>query len=160
VSVPGPNGTDLGDTPIDTVGSAAFNAAVAAIGQEYGSAKAAAFRSWLTAAVAQDPTITPDEAISAWVTGTALSGGISAAAAVPVSTVEAAAQGAEKSLALTNPLAAIAEFFESLSDGNTWIRVAEVLLGLGLIIAGVAKLASGSAAGRAAVKAGKAAAIL
>jgi hypothetical protein len=54
----------------------------------------------------------------------------------------------------------VTDFLTRLTQGNTWIRVAEVLLGLGLIIVGLAKLASGTAAGRAAVKAGKAAAIL
>ena len=54
----------------------------------------------------------------------------------------------------------IGDFFGRLAEGNTWIRVAEAVLGLGLVIVGLAKLASGTAAGRAALKAGKAAAIL
>ncbi|HLK00466.1 MAG TPA: hypothetical protein VKU39_11235 [Streptosporangiaceae bacterium] len=42
-----------------------------------------------------------------------------------------------------------------------WVlRIAEIVLGTGLIIVAVAKLASGTSAGRAAMKAGKAAAIL
>lgn len=57
-------------------------------------------------------------------------------------------------------LAAIGDFFSRLTQANTWIRVAEVVLGLGLIVVGLAHLASGTAAGRAALKAGKAAAIL
>ena len=57
-------------------------------------------------------------------------------------------------------LSAIGDFFSKLGQANTWIRVAEVLLGLGLIIVGMAKLGSGTAAGKAALKAGKAAAIL
>ena len=55
---------------------------------------------------------------------------------------------------------AIGDFFQRLTQSHTWIRVAEVLLGLGLIVVGLAKLSSGSAVGKAAVKAGKAAAIL
>lgn len=57
-------------------------------------------------------------------------------------------------------LAAIGDFFSRLTQASTWIRVAEVLLGAGLIIVGLAKLASGTPVGKAAVKAGKAAAIL
>lgn len=57
-------------------------------------------------------------------------------------------------------LAAIGDFFSRLTQASTWIRVAEVLLGLALITVGLAHIASGTAAGRAALKAGKAAAIL
>lgn len=57
-------------------------------------------------------------------------------------------------------LAAIGDFFSKLGQANTWLRVAEVLLGAGIIIVALAKLASDTPAGRAAVKAGKAAAIL
>lgn len=56
-----------------------------------------------------------------------------------------------------NPLG---DFLRRLGEANTWIRVAEVILGLGLIIVGLAKLASGTAAGKAALKAGETAAIL
>jgi hypothetical protein len=57
-------------------------------------------------------------------------------------------------------LAAIGDFFTKLGNANTWLRVAEVLLGAGIIIVALAKLAGDTPAGRAAVKAGKAAAIL
>ena len=57
-------------------------------------------------------------------------------------------------------LAAIGDFFHRLTEASTWIRVGEVLLGLALITVGLAHIASGTAAGRAALKAGKAAAIL
>lgn len=57
-------------------------------------------------------------------------------------------------------LAAIGDFFSKLGKANTWLRVAEVLLGAGLIIVALARLASGTPIGRAAVRAGKAAAIL
>ncbi len=75
----------------------------------------------------------------------------------------AAAQGARNAARDLNPLTginAIGDFFNRLTKSNTWIRVAEVLLGLGLIVVGLAKIASGSPVGKAALKAGKAAAIL
>jgi hypothetical protein len=57
-------------------------------------------------------------------------------------------------------LAAIGDFFQRITQANTWIRIAEVVLGFGLIVVGLAQLASGTAAGKTALKAGKAAALL
>ena len=64
---------------------------------------------------------------------------------------------------LPNPLTgvnAIGDFFGRLTEASTWIRVAEVIAGIGLIIIGLAKLAAGTPVGRAATRAGKAAMIL
>lgn len=52
------------------------------------------------------------------------------------------------------------KFLALLTSGSLWIRVAEVILGLGLLIIGVAKLASGTPLGSAALKVGETAAIL
>jgi hypothetical protein len=57
-------------------------------------------------------------------------------------------------------LDAIGNFFSQLGQANTWIRVAEFVIGAGLIIVSIAKLSSGTAVGKAAVSVGKAAAIL
>lgn len=57
-------------------------------------------------------------------------------------------------------LAGIADFLGRLTQANTWIRIAEALLGVGLLIVAVAKLAGNTAIGRTAAKAGKAAMIL
>lgn len=70
------------------------------------------------------------------------------------------ALGAAADISLPSGLTAIGDFFNKLGSASTWIRVAEVLLGLGLLIVGVAKLASGTPVGQAAQTAGKAAAIL
>lgn len=67
---------------------------------------------------------------------------------------------ANKTPKLPDPLAAIGDFFGRLAEGSTWIRVAEVLLGLGLIVVGLSHLAAGTPIGRAATTAGKAAALL
>jgi hypothetical protein len=64
---------------------------------------------------------------------------------------------------IANPLAglaAVGDFFQRLTQAGTWARVGQVVLGAALIIIGLARMASGTAAGSAAVKAGKAAAIL
>jgi hypothetical protein len=61
-----------------------------------------------------------------------------------------------------NPLsgiAAVGDFFGRLSQANTWIRVAEVLLGAALLIIGLAKLASGTQVGHAAAGLAKKAAL-
>jgi len=55
---------------------------------------------------------------------------------------------------------AIGDFFSRLSQASTWIRVTEVVLGAALLLIGLAKLAAGTSIGKAAIKAGKAAAIL
>lgn len=70
------------------------------------------------------------------------------------------AGGAQAAASSVPGLSQIGTFFHSLGEANTWIRVAEVLLGLGLIIVGLARLASGTSAGKAAMKAGKAVRIL
>lgn len=57
-------------------------------------------------------------------------------------------------------LTQIGDFFGRLAEGSTWIRVAEVLIGLGLIAVGLAKLASGTGVGRVAETAAKGAALL
>lgn len=57
-------------------------------------------------------------------------------------------------------LAGIGDFFSRLSEGSTWIRVAEVIVGIGLIIAGLATVAKGTPIGQAAATAAKGAALL
>lgn len=63
-------------------------------------------------------------------------------------------------LPVPSGLAAVGDFFNKLGQAGTWIRVAEVFLGLALIIAGVAKLASGTPIGAAAQSIGTKAALL
>lgn len=61
--------------------------------------------------------------------------------------------GTGPGLSLPNPLSgleSVSGFFSTLTQANTWIRVAEVLLGAALLIIGLAKLASGTEVGKAA----------
>jgi hypothetical protein len=52
-------------------------------------------------------------------------------------------------------IAAIGQFFDRLTEGNTWVRIGEVVLGLALIIVGTAKLFSTTAVGKTAAKVAK-----
>jgi len=86
--------------------------------------------------------------------------GVGTAANQVVTGAEKGAIQVEKSLNPLTGLAAIGDFFQRLTQASTWVRIAEGLLGLGLVIVGLAHLASGTAVGRAAAKAGKAAMLL
>ena len=82
------------------------------------------------------------------------SGTVTPPAGLPPATVS------DKPVSPLSGLAAIGDFFGRLTEASLWIRVAEVILGLGLITVGLAHLAAGTPIGRAAAKAGKAAALL
>lgn len=57
-------------------------------------------------------------------------------------------------------LASIGDFFGRLTEANTWIRVLELILGVGLVIVGMAHAAGGTPAGRAAKRVAVKAALL
>lgn len=57
-------------------------------------------------------------------------------------------------------LASIGDFFGRLTEGATWIRVLELVLGVGLVIVGMAHAAAGTPAGRAAKRVATRAALL
>lgn len=61
---------------------------------------------------------------------------------------------------LPNPISGVTQFLGRLSQASTWVRVAEILIGAALIIVAVAKLASGTQAGRSAAKVATTAALL
>lgn len=61
---------------------------------------------------------------------------------------------------LLTGLNAVGDFFSRLTEANTWLRVAEFFLGLGLIIVGVARMAGDTPVGRAATTVGTFAKIL
>ena len=57
-------------------------------------------------------------------------------------------------------LAAVGDFAQRLTQASTWKRIGEVLIGAALLIVGIAKLAAGTTAGKAAVNLGTKAALL
>lgn len=71
-----------------------------------------------------------------------------------------AAVSAAKSIPGLGGLASVGQFFDRLTEGSTWIRVGEVMLGLPLIVVGTAKLFGDTGVGRAATKAAGMAALL
>lgn len=69
--------------------------------------------------------------------------------------------GNESSITQTIPgLAQIGDFFSRLAQANTWLRVAETILGIGLILVGLAHLGGNTHIGRAATKIATSAALL
>lgn len=112
---------------------------------------------------AQHPTATAQQALQAFLDtalGKALAKNIGGTGKLLGELPAAAAKGAENAYAKLSPLAAVGDFLSRLTSANTWLRVAEVLLGTALIIVALAKLAGDTPIGRTAAKVGKAAMIL
>ena len=129
---------------------------VSVVSMYYGSSTSEAFKAWYDAARRQDPSLTPNQAAGTYLTGTTIATGLgettSLLSNVPGAATSAAAKAASS---FSNPLTGWTHNIEQ------WvIRGFEMLLGIGLIIVALAKLASDTPAGKAAIKAGKAAAIL
>lgn len=81
-------------------------------------------------------------------TGGAIGSGAAAVGTLPTDVGNAAGQGLANSVQ-----GGVLGFIAALTSGNTWLRAAEVTLGIALVLAGVAKLAgptvlSGTPAGR------------
>lgn len=131
--------------------------------QHWGAAAGKAYAAYNAANPSNTP-YTNAKLFEASVFAQGLAKAIAQAGGVVAQVPGAAAKGAANAVStLTSPLsgiAAIGDFFQRLTQASTWIRAAEVLLGLGLIIVGLAELAKGTSVGRAAAKAGKAAALL
>lgn len=72
----------------------------------------------------------------------------------------AASQALTGSATGLSGLASIGDFFGRLTQGATWIRALELLLGAGLVLVGLAHAAGGTPAGRAAKRVAVKAAIL
>lgn len=122
------------------------NASIAQIEADFNAAgyDGAAYASWAQAAIAKDPALSPYNAALAWFTGTGLAKAVGTAAAGTGKMLGQVQQGAQNTnYAPPNPLsglAAIGDFFGRLGQASTWIRVAEVLLGVILLAVGVAEL--------------------
>jgi hypothetical protein len=135
-----------------------FNATVGVIDANLGTAEGAKFKAWLTGAWAKDPKLTPNQAAATWLTGNALSTNLGTVTNALAKVPQAVATAAEKLPNVSNPLdflSNIADFFSRLTQANTWLRLAEFVLGGALILVGVAHMAKGTPAGTAAAKAVK-----
>lgn len=77
--------------------------AVAIVTAKYGIKTGAGFRKWYDAARKKDPQITPAQAVDAYITGTAISGGIAAAGGAVGQLPGAAAKGAETAVSNLSP---------------------------------------------------------
>jgi hypothetical protein len=87
-------------------------------------------------------------------------GGTAPTTSVKTQASNAASQALTGSATGLSGLSAIGDFFGRLTQANTWIRVLEMILGVGLVIVGMAHAAAGTPAGRAAKRVATTAALL
>ena len=142
----------------------------------YTSAQIQSFVTWYDAAVAQDPSLTPTDGYSAWALATSLGTSINTTAGVLGEVPGAIATGAENAPpveiattvegSLANLTTGFEQFlkpfttlFHDITSASFWERAVLVLLGAGLVIVGVSKIASHTQVGQAAAKVAKAAAL-
>lgn len=121
---------------------ATFNAAVALIDQQYGTAKANAFSTWYAAAWKKDPGLTPNQAVVTWVAQNALSTGISTTGTLVGSGVpNAAAAGAQTAVSKLDNILNPFHWQLGITGIAAWFaRGLKVLFGGILIVAGILKL--------------------
>ncbi len=126
---------------------ASFAYTVQVVTAEYGKAKGAAFQSWYEQAWAQDPKLTPDNAVGTWVTGTTIATGLAETGATLGQVPQAAATGAQSaakkllSLPGVGAIDAIAEAIAvivgSITDSRMWRSLLWGILGAILLLAGI-----------------------
>ena len=108
---------------------------------------------------ATHPGLTPEQAFDDFVEVILVEGldkavdvGVTGGANVDVGTVEGAAQGAENAVQELSPTELWNKFYAILTSRGTWVRIAEGVLGVALILVAVAELAKGTPVGNAVKK--------
>jgi hypothetical protein len=130
--------TPTGGAPIPsqlTGGNLTLAEVVNLITSTYGASKGAAFLTWYNAAIKQDPSLTPSEGATVWLTGSTLAQNLGTVASAEANIPGAAAQGASK---------AYQDILGGFNLGSWFLRIGEILLGLVLVGVGVAKLTGAS----------------
>jgi hypothetical protein len=98
------------------------------------------FETWYNAAHAKDPSLTPYQGGSIWIVGQDLSGGLGAATTATGTATDQAAQGATTGADQFAKSLSVGSFLGDLTSRALWLRIAKVIVGLGLIIIGLVQL--------------------
>lgn len=124
----------------------------AGIAAKWGNAAGEAYVQYAAA----HPGFSPEQSFDAFVElilvegiDKAVSEGVTAGADIDTGTVSSAAQGAEKALSVPDFLGTL---WSVLTSRGTWVRLAEGILGVALILVAVAELGKGTPVGNAVKK--------
>jgi hypothetical protein len=107
------------------------------------------FETWYDTAHAKDPSLTPYQAAPIWLVGQGVSTGLGSAATAVGTATGQAAQGATTGADEFAKSLSVPNFLGLLTNRQLWIRVAEGLLGIMLVLVAVAELGKGTAIGTA-----------
>lgn len=111
--------------------NASLTEVVTLIAKQYGAAKAAQFLQWYGAAVKQDPSLTPLNGATIFLTGSTIANNLGTATGALATIPSAAAAGANK---------AANDLLGGFNIGNWFLRIGEILLGLVLVGVGLARI--------------------
>lgn len=111
--------------------TASLTEVVSLIAKQYGPAKAAQFLQWYEAAVKQDPSLTPLNGATAFLTGTTIANNLGTTTGALATIPSAAATGASN---------AYKDILGGFNLGNWFLRIGEILLGLVLVGVGLARI--------------------
>lgn len=125
--------------------AASLSETIQVFAANWGSAYASAFQTWYEAAWKQDPNLTPNQAVAAYVTAHDITGGVGAATTALGKIPGSAAAGAENAVNnLTPKLPNLGSLFNALlkwtgAQNFLW-RAAKVVIGGVLLLAGIIKM--------------------
>lgn len=110
---------------------ASLSTVVGYVAKQYGTAKAAQFLQWYEAAVKQDPSLTPLNGATIFLTGSTIANNLGTATGALATIPSAAAAGANS---------AYKDILGGFNLGNWFLRIGEILLGLVLVGVGLARI--------------------
>lgn len=126
--------TPSGAPPLNTQltgGNPSLTEVMTLVSQQYGTAKAAQFLQWYEAAVKQDPSLTPLNGFTVFITGSTIANNIGTATGALATIPSATAAGANN---------AYKDILGGFNLGNWFLRIGEILLGLVLVGVGLARI--------------------
>lgn len=111
--------------------NASLSTVMSYIAKQYGTAKAAQFLQWYEAAIKQDPSLTPLDGATVFLTGSTIANNLGTATGALATIPSAAAAGANN---------AYKDILGGFNLGNWFLRIGEILLGLVLVGVGLARI--------------------